>query len=171
MTQLLARRQFLISTGLAASAVCTSGCGTLLHQERVGQCRGGIDDLDWTVVGMNSIGLIFFFVPGVIAFAIDYYNGSLFYPTDCAPRTFSSEPQPLEQVTLPPGSPQQALQAAEVRLSLALGRPLDLNPSELVTRELTSIDQFWTTHQQLAKTVSCNGQPAHLSQTGEIKPG
>jgi len=71
------RRGFLFS--LTQIATLTSvGCGTLMYPERQGQSRSG--PLDWKVVGLNTIGLLLFFVPGVIAFGVDWYNGTLFLP-------------------------------------------------------------------------------------------
>lgn len=58
-------------------AVGLSGCGTILHPERKGQVDGRIDP---GVALLNSVGLLFFFVPGVIAFAVDFSNGTIYLP-------------------------------------------------------------------------------------------
>jgi len=58
--------------------VASSGCGTLLHHERVGQPHG--NQIDWEVAALNGLGLAFFFVPGVIAFVVDFYNGTIYLP-------------------------------------------------------------------------------------------
>lgn len=62
---------------IAALAVQTAGCGTILHPERRGQ-RGG--RLDVGVVLLDAIGLLFFVIPGVIAFAVDFSNGTIYLP-------------------------------------------------------------------------------------------
>lgn len=54
-----------------------SGCGTILHPERKGQVDGRIDP---GVALLNGVGLLFFFVPGVIAFAVDFSNGTIYLP-------------------------------------------------------------------------------------------
>ena len=48
-----------------------------MHPERKGQRPG---KLDWTVVGLNAVGLLLFFVPGVIAFAVDFATGAIYLP-------------------------------------------------------------------------------------------
>ncbi len=54
-----------------------AGCGTLLHPERRGQ-RGG--RLDAGIVVLDAVGLLFFVIPGIIAFAIDFSNGTIYLP-------------------------------------------------------------------------------------------
>lgn len=61
----------------AALAIQTAGCGTILHPERRGQ-RGG--RLDVGIVVLDAIGLLFFVIPGVIAFAVDFSNGTIYLP-------------------------------------------------------------------------------------------
>lgn len=52
-------------------------CGTILYPERVGQTRGA---LDYKVVALDTIGLLLFVVPGAVAFAVDFYNGTIYLP-------------------------------------------------------------------------------------------
>jgi hypothetical protein len=54
-----------------------TGCGTILYPERRGQDRGR---LDATVIILDGVGLFFFFVPGVIAFAVDFATGAIYLP-------------------------------------------------------------------------------------------
>jgi hypothetical protein len=54
-----------------------TGCGTLLYPERRGQIAGR---LDVGVVILDAIGLLFFIIPGVIAFAVDFSNGTIYLP-------------------------------------------------------------------------------------------
>ena len=53
------------------------GCGTLMYPERRGQ-RGG--RLDVGVAVLDGIGLLFFIIPGVIAFCVDFSNGTIYLP-------------------------------------------------------------------------------------------
>jgi hypothetical protein len=55
-----------------------TGCGTLLYPERRGQMTGR---LDIGVVLLDALGLFFFIIPGVIAFAVDFSNGTIYLPT------------------------------------------------------------------------------------------
>ena len=47
-------------------------CGTLLHPDRRGQTSGRIDP---GIAVLDGIGLIFFIIPGLIAYAIDFNTG------------------------------------------------------------------------------------------------
>jgi len=48
-----------------------------MYPERRGQ-RGGHLDVGVTV--LDAIGLLFFIIPGVIAFAVDFSNGTIYLP-------------------------------------------------------------------------------------------
>lgn len=54
-----------------------AACGTIMHPERKGQKSG---QLDTNIVVLDAIGLLFFLVPGVIAFAVDFNNGTIYLP-------------------------------------------------------------------------------------------
>lgn len=54
-----------------------TGCGTILYPERKGQKSGRIDA---GVAVLDGIGLLLFIVPGVIAFAVDFNNGTIYLP-------------------------------------------------------------------------------------------
>jgi hypothetical protein len=62
----------------AAFAVYSSSCGTILHPERVGQPRCG--RIDPAIAVLDGVGLLLFFFPGAIAFAVDFYTGAIFLP-------------------------------------------------------------------------------------------
>jgi hypothetical protein len=54
-----------------------AGCGTIMYPERKGQKSGKIDV---GVAVLDGIGLLFFLIPGVIAFAVDFNNGTIYLP-------------------------------------------------------------------------------------------
>ncbi len=137
----LSRRRFqgLIAGWLAAAS---AGCGTLMYPERRGQSRTG--GIDWTVAGMDAIGLVLFLVPGVIAFAVDYHNGSLFLPEGSAS---TSGKRTLRTVKLSGPHPTREVIAAAV--SSQTGEQLALNVGSFITRRMESVDAFWSTEQSL----------------------
>ena len=53
-------------------------CGTIIYPERKGQKDGR---LDVGVVLLDGIGLLFFLIPGVIAYAVDFSNGTIYLPS------------------------------------------------------------------------------------------
>ena len=64
---------------LAIIGLQAVSCGTLMYPERKGQLSGKIDP---NVAILNGIGLLVFLVPGVIAFAVDFSNGTIYLPPD-----------------------------------------------------------------------------------------
>ena len=65
---------------LAVCAVFTvqlMGCGTLMYPERRGQRDGSVDA---GVAILDALGLLFGIIPGVIAFAVDFSNGTIYLP-------------------------------------------------------------------------------------------
>src|SRR6185503_14332825 len=75
----LSRRSF-VQIGAAGSLSLIAGCGMILHPERRNQPPGG--NLDWSIVALDAVGLLLFFIPGVIAFAVDFSTGAIYLPPD-----------------------------------------------------------------------------------------
>lgn len=61
----------------AAMLVNLAACGTILHPERRGQSGSRIDA---GIAVLDGIGLLFFILPGVVAFAVDFSNGTIYLP-------------------------------------------------------------------------------------------
>lgn len=67
-------RKSLIVTLMLVSYLVSS-CGTLFYPERRGNASGRLDP---AVVVLDGIGLLFFIIPGVIAFAVDLSTGCIY---------------------------------------------------------------------------------------------
>jgi hypothetical protein len=70
-----------------------SGCGTLMYPERRGTKSG---HLDTGVVILDAIGLLFFLIPGIIAFAVDFSSGCIYLPATgpvAQPRLIKFDPK------------------------------------------------------------------------------
>ena len=52
-------------------------CGYILYPERKGQTGGKIDA---GVAVMDGLGLLFFIIPGIIAYAVDFSSGCIYLP-------------------------------------------------------------------------------------------
>jgi hypothetical protein len=130
----------------AAGTLSLAGCGTILYPERRGQPAG---HLDWGVVALDAIGLLFFLVPGVIAFAVDFATGAIYLPPGyyCY-RPDAAAPPPLETISVPLAHLTRP--GIEQIVSQHVGRPVRLEPGAYKTKELKSIEQFWPAHEQLA---------------------
>ena len=145
MTCRISRARFISLTLLGLLKVSTVGCGTILYPARRGQPAGR---LDWGVVALDAVGLLFFFVPGVIAFAVDFNNGTIYMPSEgtwVPPQTSTNlnQKSPLTSIAT---SPQQLTpQVVEQTLARHTGRDIRLVPGTFRTKVLDRLDQFWTT--------------------------
>ncbi|MDO9263183.1 MAG: hypothetical protein Q7U02_04395 [Desulfosalsimonadaceae bacterium] len=61
----------------AGLLVQVSACGTLIYPERRGQHTGRIDV---GVAVLDGIGLLFFLIPGIVAYAVDFSTGAIYLP-------------------------------------------------------------------------------------------
>jgi len=72
-----------------------TGCGYFLYPERRGQKPVG--RVDPAIAVLDALGLLLFVVPGVIAFAVDITNGTLYFPSG---HRHSSLPPKTEKITM-----------------------------------------------------------------------
>ena len=146
------RRRFLIismCTGVFSSAC---GCGTLLHPERVRSHHSR--DLDWKVVALNGLGLLLFFIPGVVAFVVDFYTGAIYLPPETATsyrppidgtgqstagRTLTSDTT-LRKLTVPRDQLNQS--GIEHAVGKQLGREVSLNDPGSRVSPLQQLDDY-----------------------------
>jgi hypothetical protein len=68
----------LVRLFLLALLLNLAACGTILHPERKNQHHSG--QIDLGVAILDGIGLLFFIVPGVIAYAVDFSNNTIYLP-------------------------------------------------------------------------------------------
>jgi hypothetical protein len=142
----LSRRGF-IRIGAASSFGLVTGCGMVLHPERRNQAPGG--GLDWTVVALDTLGLLLFFIPGVIAFAVDFTTGAIYLPPsgygDAGP---PAGERPLVEVHVPKA--ELTSQRIEQVASKHAGRDVRLVAGQYLTAPLTKLADFWSTREKLA---------------------
>ena len=79
-TTLPTRRQLLhLLCGIAGLPLLSS-CGTIIYPDRAYQKERG--HLDPAIVILDGIGLFFFIIPGLVAFAVDFTTGAIYFPAD-----------------------------------------------------------------------------------------
>jgi hypothetical protein len=140
------RRHFL-ATAAATVVSFLAGCGMLLHPERRGQPPGG--GLDWSIVALDGLGMLLFFIPGVIAFAVDFATGAIYLPPPGYGHNDLTAPdQPLVTVHVPPAELSQ--QEVERIATEHAGREVRLTPGQYLTAPLTKLADFWPTREKLA---------------------
>ncbi len=62
---------------LAVLIAQLAGCGTIMYPERKGQKGGRIDV---GIAALDGIALLVFIVPGIIAYVVDFSNGTIYLP-------------------------------------------------------------------------------------------
>ena len=89
----------LLGGALAVSLMTQlSACGTIFYPERRGQVSGQIDP---AIAIMDAIGLLFYIIPGLLAFAVDFITGAIYLPGG---KQAQVDPKLLQKAVKPDGS-------------------------------------------------------------------
>ena len=111
-----------------------AGCGTLMYPERRGQ-RGG--RIDAGVAVMDGLCLLLFIIPGVIAYAVDFSNGTIYLP---GTNRGSLDLKDLKQVKFDPKHYNNA--TIEKIIKEETGYTVKLNQANVKISRLKSIDDM-----------------------------
>ena len=67
--------------GVVVAALLTqmTACGSIFFPDRRGQIDGKIDPM---IVVLDAVGLLFYVIPGLIAFGVDFATGAIYYPAE-----------------------------------------------------------------------------------------
>lgn len=101
-----------------------TACGTLFYPERKGQTQGRLDP---GIVALDGVGLLLFIIPGLIAFGVDFYHGTIYLPGG---KSASLTPDELNSL-------QKNKQVDESALKNMVNAKFDLNVSQ--SQELTQM--------------------------------
>jgi hypothetical protein len=114
------RTQSRIIGGVLAATLLTqvAACGTLFFPDRRGQIEGKVDPV---VVGLDAIGILFYVIPGLIAFGIDFATGAIYLPND----EYSVAPEHLQNAIGADGQIDHAKLKAIIEREAGLSLPLD----------------------------------------------
>ncbi len=111
-----------------------AGCGTLMYPERRGQ-RGG--NIDVGVAVLDGIGLLFFLIPGIIAYAIDFSNGTIYLP---GTRVSSLDIKDMKQVKFDPK--HYTVASIEKIIKRETGYAVKLRQDNIQVYKLKSLDDM-----------------------------
>ena len=101
-----------------------TACGSIFFPDRRGQIDGKIDPV---VVVLDGIGLLFYVIPGLIAFGVDFATGAIYLPPG---KTAQIAPEKLQEAIGADGKVDNSkLQAI---LESELGRSFPLNDPRLI---------------------------------------
>lgn len=139
----MTNRRTMITTLTTGAIALLSGCGTILYPDRSYQKKRG--SLDPAIVILDGIGLFFFIVPGLVAFAVDFTTGAIYFPAE-------HEPGDKERTIFDPYKSETKLDQREIERVVALktGKQVNLLRDDVRVMELQSLDQFWLAYTQLS---------------------
>ncbi len=115
-----------VTGGILVATLLTqlTACGTLFYPDRRGQIEGKVDPV---IVALDAVGILFYVIPGLIAFGIDFATGAIYLPGGS---TAQVAPQTLKQAIGADGKVDNTrLQAI---LESELGQRLPLNDPRLI---------------------------------------
>jgi len=121
-----------VTGGILVTALLTqlTACGTLFYPDRRGQIEGKIDPV---IVALDAVGILFYVIPGLIAFGIDFASGAIYLPGGS---TAQVAPEKLQQAIGADGKVDNVrLQAI---LESELGQRLPLNDPRLIQHKGSS---------------------------------
>ncbi|BBP79530.1 MULTISPECIES: hypothetical protein [Pseudomonas] len=101
-----------------------TACGSIFFPDRRGQIEGKIDPL---VAGLDAIGILFYVLPGLIAFGIDFATGAIYLPGGT---TAQIAPQKLHEAIGADGQVDNTKLQAIIQAEL--GQTLPLNDPRLI---------------------------------------
>lgn len=87
----------LICIFILISFFSVSGCGAIFYPER----KGNTTNIDPKVAVLDGIGLVFFIIPGVVAYAIDFATGCIYLSGGGKAHTYSYYDPKLNDISNP----------------------------------------------------------------------
>lgn len=109
--------------GVVVAALLTqlSACGSIFFPDRRGQIDGKIDPM---IAVLDAVGLLFYVIPGLIAFGVDFATGAIYFPPG---KTAHIAPEKLREAVGSDGqvdnSKLQAILESELGGSFPLNDP------------------------------------------------
>ena len=89
------------------------------YPDRRGQIEGRVDPV---IVGLNAIGILFYVIPGLIAFGVDFATGAIYLPGGLNAQV---DPQSLKNVVDADGKVDTAKLKALIETQTGHNLPLD----------------------------------------------
>lgn len=126
-------KKSILSFTLVAYILSTTACGVILYPERQGQ-KGG--KIDIAVALLDGAGLLFFVVPGLVAFAVDFHQGTIYLPNTRA--AIDAGGPDYREVKLDPDAPL-TVDSLESVLQRELGLPINLEDERAFVMEVDSL--------------------------------
>lgn len=140
MPRFLAKKRMAAGMLVICLTLCQAACGTIIHPERQGQPPGRLDP---GIVVLDGVGLLLFFIPGVIAFAVDFSNGTIYLPPEQTHVGMETPPNSSEALRTIRMSPAElTAERLEIVLQEQVGQKVQLDPGTYKARKLKNLNEF-----------------------------
>ena len=143
---MITRRRMLFLLSVVPVSLLTS-CGTIIYPDRVHQKnRGGIDP---AIAILDGIGCLLFLIPGLIAFAVDFYTGAIYFP---AGKSTGDKERTIFDKTSMYKHPDRKLTQQDIEqvVSARVGTKVNLSQGNVLCVEVSSISQASKIYDQIA---------------------
>src|SRR5215475_2818142 len=137
MLQKLLRKRIIAALVAAGITIHLTSCGTILHPERRGQPTGRLDP---GIVVLDAVGLLLFFVPGVVAFAVDFSTGTIYLPPEGVSIVLPASPVELRTFRMSPA--ELTPQRIENVIRNETGQEVRLQPGAYRATRLRQLDDI-----------------------------
>ncbi|MDD4870848.1 MAG: polyribonucleotide nucleotidyltransferase [Kiritimatiellae bacterium] len=121
---------------LVALVGCMTSCGTIIYPERRGQKTG---HLDGVVVLLDGIGCLFFILPGVAAFIVDFQTGAIYLPPGHS-RTLDTSGNNFVKVSV--NRRDLNRRGIERVVSSYMGRPINISDERMQVNQVKSSEDL-----------------------------
>ncbi|MVW84819.1 polyribonucleotide nucleotidyltransferase [Pseudomonas sp. PB101] len=120
------RAPFRLIGGVLVATLLTqvTACGSIFYPDRRGQIEGKIDP---AIAVLDAVGLLFYIIPGLIAFAVDFATGAIYFEPG---KTAQVDPQTLKNAIGPDGKVDN--RKLQTILESELGRSFPLDDPRLI---------------------------------------
>lgn len=96
-----------------------TACGSIFFPDRRGQIDGKIDPM---IAVLDAVGLLFYVIPGLIAFGVDFATGAIYFPPG---KTAQIAPKKLREAIGADGKVDNSKLQAILESELGRSFPLD----------------------------------------------
>jgi hypothetical protein len=129
-------RMVMVAVVVVAMFVQVAGCGYFMHPERRGQSKGKVDA---GIAVLDGIGLLFFLIPGIVAFAVDFSHNTIYLPAD---KSSLNGPEKDELISLKIPRDQFTEKEIERIVSQHYGFEVDMDSPDVEVYEADNIDEI-----------------------------
>ena len=122
----------------SASALLMSSCGTIIYPDRANQEKRG--NIDPVIAILDGVGCLLFLIPGLIAFAVDFHTGAIYFPA--GKTSHDKEPTIFDQTSMyEHHNGKLTQQDIEEVVSTRIGTKIDLSQGDVLCVEAGGVDQ------------------------------